>query len=69
MKLKMNLDEVEDEVKMKLKMKLKFKLKLKMKLNEVEVDDKVEEADDQLLTKLDQTKLLSQPSQAQAKPS
>ena len=57
MKLKMNLDEVEDEVKMKLKMKLKFKLKLKMKLDEVKVDDDVREADDQLLTKLDQTKL------------
>ena len=57
MKLKMNLDEVEDEVKMKLKMKLKFKLKLKMKLDEVEFDDEVEDADDQLLTKLDQTKL------------
>ena len=28
-----------------------------MKLDEVEVDDEVEEADDQLLTKLDQTKL------------
>ena len=47
MMLKMDLDEVEDEVKMKLK----------MKLDEVEVDDEVEEADDQLLTKLDQTKL------------
>ena len=48
---------------MKLKMMLKMKLKLKMNLNEVEgkgeVEDefKVYDAVDQLLTKLDQTKL------------